>query len=260
MAALCVVTVLPAALLMGATFPLAARLWAAGSDRLGQRLGGIYGGQRRRRHRRLARGRVRPGAVARRAPRAAAARGAATCWSARSLLVVLGRRRWPIAGRGRWPWRWSPGARPGRRSTRSSSPSISPTRISSRTGKAWKTRSASAATHRGIQTLFTNSRGQTNDAPDLVRYHRVMGHLADLLAPNDAPRALVVGLGAGATPGAMAQHSGAQVDVVELSEAVIAAAPLFSVANARRAGSRRTCTCGSTTAATFCCATACPTT
>ncbi len=43
MAALCVVTVLPAALLMGATFPLAARLWAAGSTRLGQRLGGIYG-------------------------------------------------------------------------------------------------------------------------------------------------------------------------------------------------------------------------
>ena len=36
----------------------------------------------------------------------------------------------------------------------------------------------------GIQTLFTNSRGQTNDAPDLVRYHRVMGHLAALLAPN----------------------------------------------------------------------------
>ena len=34
------------------------------------------------------------------------------------------------------------------------------------------------------------------------------------------PRALVVGLGAGATPGAMAQHSGAQVDVIELSPSV----------------------------------------
>jgi spermidine synthase len=83
----------------------------------------------------------------------------------------------------------------------------------------------------GIQTLFTNSRGQTNDAPDLVRYHRVMGHLAALLAPSHGPRALVVGLGAGATPGAMAQHTGAQIDVIELSEAVIAAAPLFHVAN-----------------------------
>ncbi|HYW89801.1 MAG TPA: fused MFS/spermidine synthase, partial [Chloroflexota bacterium] len=43
MAALCVTTVLPAALLMGATFPVAARLWAAGSAGLGRRLGGIYG-------------------------------------------------------------------------------------------------------------------------------------------------------------------------------------------------------------------------
>jgi spermidine synthase len=83
----------------------------------------------------------------------------------------------------------------------------------------------------GVQTLFTNSRGQTNDAPDLVRYHRVMGHLAALLAPSTAPHALVVGLGAGATPGAIAQHTGAQVDVIELSEAVIAAAPFFRTAN-----------------------------
>ena len=84
----------------------------------------------------------------------------------------------------------------------------------------------------GIQTLFTNSRGQTNDAPDLVRYHRMMGHLAALLAPSATPRALVVGLGAGATPGAIAQHAGSQVDVIELSEAVIAAAPYFRTANA----------------------------
>jgi spermidine synthase len=84
----------------------------------------------------------------------------------------------------------------------------------------------------GIQTLFTNSRGQTNDAPDLVRYHRVMGHLAALLAPTRAPRVLVVGLGAGATPGALAEHSGARIDVVELSPSVIAAAPFFRVANA----------------------------
>jgi spermidine synthase len=84
----------------------------------------------------------------------------------------------------------------------------------------------------GVQTLFTNSRGQTNDSPDLVRYHRVMGHLTALLAPGRAPRALVVGLGAGATPGALAEHTGAQVDVVELSESVVMAAPLFHVANA----------------------------
>src|SRR5262249_34051960 len=84
----------------------------------------------------------------------------------------------------------------------------------------------------GVQTLYTNSRGQTNDAPDLVRYHRVMGHRAALLAPNDHPRVLVVGLGAGATPGAIAQHGGTQIEVIELSQAVVDAAPFFRVANA----------------------------
>jgi len=84
----------------------------------------------------------------------------------------------------------------------------------------------------GVQTLYTNSRGQTNDAPDLVRYHRVMGHLAALLAPSRAPRVLVVGLGAGATPGALAEHSGSQIDIVELSPSVVAAAPFFRIANA----------------------------
>jgi spermidine synthase len=43
---------------------------------------------------------------------------------------------------------------------------------------------------------------------------------------------LVVGLGAGATPAAIAQHSGTQVDVVELSEAVVDAAPWFAATNA----------------------------
>jgi SAM-dependent methyltransferase len=59
-----------------------------------------------------------------------------------------------------------------------------------------------------------------------------MGHLAALLAPSRGPRVLVVGLGAGATPGALAQHSGTHVDVVELSPSVVAAAPFFDVANA----------------------------
>jgi protein-L-isoaspartate O-methyltransferase len=59
-----------------------------------------------------------------------------------------------------------------------------------------------------------------------------MGHLAALLAPSRDPRVLVVGLGAGATPGALAQHSGSRVDIVELSPSVVAAAPFFHVANA----------------------------
>ena len=46
-----------------------------------------------------------------------------------------------------------------------------------------------------------------------------------------ADRALVVGLGGGATPGAVSQHAGAQVQVVELSSSVVGAAPYFSHVN-----------------------------
>lgn len=229
MAALCVVTVLPAALLMGATFPLAARLWAAGSDRLGQRLGGIYGanvagaivGS-------LAGGFVIVPALgahhgllvlaAANVVLGAAllwlvARPALTAFVALASLVVIG---W---GATRPPLHAVVFAQ--------HFPDLELLAY-------WQGLENTVSVGRdadGIQTLFTNSRGQTNDAPDLVRYHRVMGHLAALLAPVAEPRALVVGLGAGATPGALAQHTGAQIDVIELSEAVISAAPMFRVAN-----------------------------
>jgi spermidine synthase len=42
---------------------------------------------------------------------------------------------------------------------------------------------------------------------------------------------LVVGLGGGATPGAVSAHDGVEVDVVELSESVVRAAPFFSHVN-----------------------------
>lgn len=82
----------------------------------------------------------------------------------------------------------------------------------------------------GVRCLFTNSRGQTNSDPGLVRYHRLIGHFGMLLHPN--PRdVLVVGLGGGATPGAASRWEGAQVDVVELSDGVVHAAPLFAEEN-----------------------------
>jgi spermidine synthase len=64
----------------------------------------------------------------------------------------------------------------------------------------------------------------------MVRLHRTLGHLPLLLHP--APReALVVGLGGGATAGAMSLHPGVRVRVVELSEGVRRAAALFSHVN-----------------------------
>jgi spermidine synthase len=230
MAVLCVATVLPAALLMGATFPMAARLWAAGAGGLGRRLGSVYAGNV-------------AGAIV----------GSLTCGfvlvpvagAHHTLLmlaagnvvvgaVLLGaigyRRRAPVAG----------ALALGVVALGAMSPPLHATVFrehfpDQRLLAYWEGLENTVSVARdaaGIQTLFTNSRGQTNDSPDLVRYHRVMGHLAALLAPSRAPRALVVGLGAGATPGALAQHSGSQVDVIELSESVISAAPLFRVANA----------------------------
>ncbi len=82
----------------------------------------------------------------------------------------------------------------------------------------------------GVRCLFTNSRGQTNSDAGLVRYHRLIGHFGMLLHPD--PRdVLVVGLGGGATPGAASQWEGARVEVVELSDGVVHAAPLFADEN-----------------------------
>jgi predicted membrane-bound spermidine synthase len=233
MASLCVLTVLPAALLMGATFPLAARLWAAGAPGLGRRLGSVYAANvagaivgslaagfvlvpwlgAHHSLLLLAAGNVVLGCLV---------LSVASAASSTTRPVVIG-----LAALGTIIW----GA---------SRPPLHAVVFAEHFPDQqllayWEGLENTVSVGRdadGIQTLFTNSRGQTNDAPDLVRYHRVMGHLAALLAPSEEPRALVVGLGAGATPGALAQHSGTQIDVVELSEAVIAAAPLFHVANA----------------------------
>jgi len=229
MAALCVVTVLPAALLMGATFPLAARLWAAGSTRLGQRLGGIYGANVGG----AIVGSLAGGFVL--VPILGAHHGllvlaAANVALGSVLLLVTTRRLWPLAGGalGLLLVAWGATREP-------LHAVVFAQHFPDQDLVAyWEGLENTVSVGRdsdGIQTLFTNSRGQTNDAPDLVRYHRVMGHLAALLAPSDSPRALVIGLGAGATPGAFAQHPGAVADVVELSEAVIAAAPHFALAN-----------------------------
>jgi predicted membrane-bound spermidine synthase len=230
MATLCVLTVLPAALLMGATFPVAARLWAAGAGGLGSKLGGVYAGN-------VAGaivGSLAAGFVL--VPLLGAhhsllllacvnvAIGAA-------LFLSTGRRAWAVASATAGALVVAFGAL---------SPPIHEIVFDEHFPDQqllayWEGLENTVSVGRdvdGIQTLYTNSRGQTNDSADLVRYHRVMGHLAELLAPSRTPRALVVGLGAGATPGAMAQHTGTSIDIVELSPSVVVAAPFFRVANA----------------------------
>jgi len=79
-----------------------------------------------------------------------------------------------------------------------------------------------------VMTLEGNH--QADDAPAMIATHRLIGHLPMLIHP-EGRQALVIGLGGGATAGAVALHTGADVDVVELSEAVVRAASFFSGVN-----------------------------
>ena len=82
----------------------------------------------------------------------------------------------------------------------------------------------------GHTFLYLNSRGQASDEPGLVRFHQFIGHLPMLLHP-DPKDALVIGLGGGATPGAISRYGETQVDVVELSPSVVRAAGFFGHIN-----------------------------
>ncbi len=77
------------------------------------------------------------------------------------------------------------------------------------------------------RALFLDGLHQANDTPEMVRLHRTIGHLPMVLHPSPVD-VLVVGLGGGATAGAVSRHHGARIQVVELSEGVRRAAPFFA--------------------------------
>ena len=78
--------------------------------------------------------------------------------------------------------------------------------------------------------LYLDGLHQANDQPAMVRLHRAIGHLPMVLHGNPH-EVLVVGMGGGATPGAVSQYRQAKVLVVELSDGVRRAAPFFSHVN-----------------------------
>jgi spermidine synthase len=83
---------------------------------------------------------------------------------------------------------------------------------------------------RRIRMMTINGNHQAGtDGPTTI-IHRRIGHLPMLVHP-DARRALVIGMGGGATPGAVSIHDGVDVDVVELAEGVVHAAPWFDSIN-----------------------------
>lgn len=78
----------------------------------------------------------------------------------------------------------------------------------------------------GERTLMTDGFRAAGTGRD-YRYMRVLGHLPVLLHPNPE-RVAVVALGTGTTVGAVSLHAEVKrIDVLEISRAVVASAPLF---------------------------------
>jgi spermidine synthase len=82
----------------------------------------------------------------------------------------------------------------------------------------------------GVQHMFINGQGQASDDPGQVAFHRLLGLLPMTLHP-DPQDVLIVGLGGGATAGALAQFHPRHMDVVELSDTVIEGARYFNHVN-----------------------------
>jgi spermidine synthase len=78
--------------------------------------------------------------------------------------------------------------------------------------------------------LYLDGLHQANDQPEMVRLHRAIGHLPMVLH-GDPQQVLVVGMGGGATPGAVTQYPNAQIQIVELAEGVRQAAQFFKHVN-----------------------------
>jgi len=98
----------------------------------------------------------------------------------------------------------------------------------------WRDESAQTAVSvrasRLQHVLYLDGLHQANDQPAMVTLHRAIGHLPMVLhrSPKDV---LVVGLGGGATPGAISQYPDTRVQVVELSDGVRRAATFFAHVN-----------------------------
>jgi spermidine synthase len=82
----------------------------------------------------------------------------------------------------------------------------------------------------GEIAMTVNGVHQASTGPAMAYVHHRIGHLPMALHP-DARDALVIGLGGGATAGAVSLHDGVHVDVVELAEAVVHGARFFDSIN-----------------------------
>lgn len=80
------------------------------------------------------------------------------------------------------------------------------------------------------RVMYLDGMHQASDYPQMAFVHHRIGAMPVMLHP-DPKQALVVGLGGGATAGAVARFPGVSVDVVELSSAVVGGASFFNHIN-----------------------------
>ncbi|MEW6321376.1 MAG: fused MFS/spermidine synthase [Acidobacteriota bacterium] len=83
---------------------------------------------------------------------------------------------------------------------------------------------------RPMRIMYLDGMHQANDSDSTAFVHHRIGALPVMLHPNPKT-ALVVGLGGGATAGAVSRFPGIDIDVVELSEAVVQGSSLFNHIN-----------------------------
>jgi spermidine synthase len=79
-------------------------------------------------------------------------------------------------------------------------------------------------------SLTVNGIHEASTGGTMTYVHRRIGHLPMAVHPN-ARTALVIGLGGGATGGAVSVHDGVEVDIVELNAPVVRGARLFESIN-----------------------------
>lgn len=82
----------------------------------------------------------------------------------------------------------------------------------------------------GTKVMYLDGMHQADDSRSSRLTHQSIGALPMMLHPNPR-RVLVIGLGGGATPGAIAKFPGAEVDVVELSADVVTGSRYFGHIN-----------------------------
>ena len=226
-------TIFPPAVLMGCTFPVAARLYATREGRAGRQVGTIYAANVCG----AIFGSYAAGFVL--IPRLGAQQTVVTLAALNLLLAVI---LLGLVPRPAWWRRLALGlaVAPALVLLARAAPDLRTRLLPERAPGAalvWHAEDAEATVSvvdvpAAGRFLYLNSRPQAHDADGPVRLHRLLGHFPMLLHP--APRdVLVVGLGGGATPGAVAEYPGVRVDVVELVPNVIAAARFFDHVNGR---------------------------